>query len=140
VLAAGVLGAGGVGAQAALTGQPHVYLPRLLPGLVVPSPLPLSPTLDQPPAGVSKAVAPPAKPVPDFAITVAGVVSWVRVALPTGRVVYAGMLRHGHVLTFARHPLTVTIGNAGAVRLVLHHRLQHAVAGSAGQVLTFTYR
>jgi len=71
---------------------------------------------------------------------VAGRASWVRVGLPDGSTLYSGMLRHGRALSFTRRPLLVTVGDAGAVRLVLHHRLQHRTAGTAGQVLTFVYR
>jgi hypothetical protein len=75
----------------------------------------------------------------DFAITVTGKASWVQVVGPRGGVLYAGMLRHGHTLTYPQRPLRVTLGDAGAVRLVLHHRAT-AHAGKRGQVLRFTVR
>jgi hypothetical protein len=76
---------------------------------------------------------------PDFAITVTGRVSWVQVVGPHGRVLIAAIVRHGRTLTYKQRPLVVTLGDAGAVRLVLHHRA-HEPAGARGAVLRFTYR
>jgi len=80
-----------------------------------------------------------AKPTPDFAITVTGRASWVEVIGPRGRVLVAAIVRHGRTLTYRQRPLAVTIGDAGAVRLVLHHHA-HSPAGKRGAVLRFTYR
>ena len=80
-----------------------------------------------------------ARPTPDFAITVTGRASWVEVIGPRGHVLVAAILRHGRTLTYRQRPLVVTIGDAGAVRLVLHHHA-HAPAGKRGAVLRFTYR
>jgi len=62
----------------------------------------------------------------------------VQIVAPHGRVLYAGLLRHGHTLTYRQRPLQVTLGDAGAVRLVLHHHAKPA--GHRGQVLRFLYR
>lgn len=133
---AAVLGIGGVGAGAALGGGGHhsTPLPRTVPTLVVTS----SPT-PTPAVSTPAAPAPAAAVQPDFAVTVVGRVSWVGVVGPHGRVLYAGLLRHGRTLTYRQRPLTVTLGDAGAVRLVLRHRT-HAHAGRPGQVLRFTVR
>ena len=77
--------------------------------------------------------------LPDFALTVVRSVSWVQVVGPRGRVLYAGILRHGHTLTYPQRPLTVTIGDAGVVRLVLNHHA-HMPAGRRGAVLRFVVR
>ena len=77
--------------------------------------------------------------VPDFAITVTGRMSWVQVVGPRGRVLIAAIVRHGRTLTYKQRPLVVTLGDAGAVRLVLHHHT-HSPAGKRGAVLRFTYR
>ena len=58
---------------------------------------------------------------------------------PRGRVLFAGIARHGRTLTYRQRPLVVTLGDAGAVRLVLHHRVK-APAGKRGAVLRFTVR
>ena len=68
-----------------------------------------------------------------------GRVSWVQVIGPHGRVLTAAIVRHGRTLTYRQRPLIVTLGDAGAVRLVLHHHA-HAPAGKRGAVLRFTYR
>jgi len=70
---------------------------------------------------------------------VVGRVSWVSVVGPRGQVLYAGLLRRGRTLSYRQRPLTVTLGDAGAVRLVLHHHV-HAHAGRRGQVLRFSVR
>lgn len=77
--------------------------------------------------------------VPDFAITVTGRLCWIQVVGPRGHVLIAAIVRHGRTLTYKQRPLAVTLGDAGAVRLVLHHHV-HARAGKRGQVLRFTYR
>jgi hypothetical protein len=59
---------------------------------------------------------------------------------PRGQVLIAAIVRHGHTLTYRQRPLAVTLGDAGAVRLVLHHHAQAHAAGRRGQVLRFTVR
>ena len=143
---AAVLGIGGVSAGAALSGgapagggahRPSATLssaaPRLRVTLSPPAPATSTPT-PAPAAVPSRAPA-----LPDFALTVVGRVSWVSVVGPHGRTLYAGLLRHGRTLSYPQRPLTVTLGDAGSVRLVLHHRV-HAHAGRRGAVLRFTYR
>ena len=134
---AAVLGIGGVSAGAALSGNGHHSspLPRPLPSLhatSAPSPTAASPAATAPPTARPAAL-------PDFAITVTGRVSWVGVVGPHGTTLYAGLLRHGKTLSYAQRPLAVTLGDAGAVRLVLHHRA-HARAWRPGQVVQFTVR
>jgi hypothetical protein len=124
LVAVTVLGAGGVGAHAALGGRSSVGAPR--PTIVItppsaatplpaastplPSPQAVSPTASrQPTAG---------RPAPALALTVVGRVSWVEVTRAHGRVVFSGLLRHGGHLAYRRGPLHLVIGNAGAVRLV----------------------
>lgn len=77
--------------------------------------------------------------LPDFAVSVMRGVSWVQVIGPQGRVLYAGILRHGHTLTYPQRPLTVTIGDAGVVRLVVNHHAR-APAGRRGAVLRLVVR
>ena len=141
---AAVLGIGGVSAGAALgvgSGGSGGHPTSNVLGRAAPS---LRVTLS-PPASASAAPttapAPARTPaaLPDFALTVVGRVSWVTVAGPHGRVLYAGLLRHGRTVSYRQRPLTVTLGDAGAVRLVLHHRV-HARAGRRGAVLRFTVR
>ena len=136
---AAVLGIGGVSAGAVLGSDGHHSspLPRPLPSLHVATPTPSRTAGSAAPAAATPTARPAA--LPDFAITVTGRVSWVGVVGPHGRALYAGLLRHGKTLSYAQRPLTVTLGDAGAVRLVLHHRAQ-ARAGRPGQVLRFTVR
>jgi hypothetical protein len=138
--AAAILGVGGVGASAALSGggdhpagTPRVVQP------VVPTPVSISPSpvvTTTPPA----AVVPAAKPLPDFAITVTGRACWIQVVGPRGRVLIASVVHHGRTVTFPQRPLVVTLGDAGAARLVLHHHKQTHPAGRRGQVIRFTVR
>jgi hypothetical protein len=132
-----VLGAGGVSAAAALSGggEQAVPRPRLVPGLVVPSPQPIVPH------PVTTAAAAPriSRPVPavrGLKLTAVGRVSWVQVVGPHHRVLFVGMLRHGHSLTFTRRPLAVTLGDAGAVRVVYNGKV-YRHAGRPGQVRLF---
>jgi len=142
--AAAILGIGGVGASAALSGgggsdHPSAARPALPISTSAPSSTPSGGV--SPRASTSPAAVPSSRPaaVPDFAITVTGRVSWVQVIGPHGHVLVAGLVRHGKTLTFPQRPLAVTLGDAGAVRLVLHHHA-HAPAGKRGAVLRFTYR
>ena len=143
---AAVLGIGGVSAGAVLGGgdsggaarHPAGALGRGVPTLpTTPSTAPSASATATPTPSAVPARA--AAPLPDFALTVVGRVSWVSVVGPRGRVLYAGLLRHGRTLSYPQRPLTVTLGDAGAVRLVLHHH-RHARAGRQGAVLRFTYR
>ena len=68
-----------------------------------------------------------------------GRVSWVQVIGPHGHVLIAAIVRHGRTLTYRQRPLVVTLGDAGAVRLTLHHHVK-APAGKRGAVLRFTVR
>lgn len=140
--AAAILGVGGVGASAALSGGggDHNSAGR------APIPVATSAPSSAPTVGVTPSATPAVTPatsrtvtVPDFAITVTGRLSWVQVIGPHGHVLVAAIVRHGRTLTYRQRPLAVTIGDAGAVRLVLHHHA-HAPAGKRGAVLRFTYR
>jgi hypothetical protein len=70
-----------------------------------------------------------------LALTVVGHASWIRVVGPHDHVLYIGIARHGKTLRFVARPLTITLGNAGAVR-VAHGRTVLRHAGRAGQVRT----
>ena len=112
--------------------------PRVVPPLAASSPT--TPTGSSAAATPANPVArPSATTLPDFALTVVGRVSWISVVGPRGRVLYAGLLRHGRTLSYSQRPLTITLGDAGAVRLVAHHKVRPH-AGRPGQVLLFTYR
>ena len=139
---AAVLGIGGVSAGAVLLGgnshQPGASVPRVVPTLAASSPTPsAAPSTSATP--LAPAARPSAATLPDFALSVVGRVSWVSVVGPHGHVLYAGLLRHGRTLTYEQRPLTVTLGDAGAVRVIAHHKVR-AHAGRRGQVLRFTYR
>jgi len=132
-----VLGAGGVSAAAALSGggEHAVPRPRLVPGLVVPTPQPIAP---KPIATASAAPRSP-RPAPvahGLKLTAVGRVSWVQVVGPHHRVLFVGMLRHGRSLTFTQRPLAVTLGDAGAVRVDYNGKV-YRHAGRPGQVRLF---
>ena len=142
--AAAILGIGGVGASAALSGgDGH---PTAAPPVAHPAPAtPLatsSPTIgpSSAPSAASAPSSPTAAPVPDFAITVTGRVCWIQVVGPHGRVLLAAIVRHGRTVNYPQRPLLVTLGDAGAVRLVLRHHVQAHAPGRPGQVLLFTVR
>jgi Domain of unknown function (DUF4115) len=142
-----VVAAGGVSAAAALiatgpaTGQGASFATP--PGAASTPPAGARPTtattrVPSVPVKPTATVAPkptPSKqlPLPDFAVTVTGRYSWVEVDGPTGTL-FVGMLRHGRTLSYTVRPLAVTIGDAGAVRLVWHHHV-HAPAGRPGEVI-----
>ena len=138
---AAVLGIGGVSAGAALSNS---HTPDRGGGAVPPptAMVTTAPPVTSSPAPAptvsSGAPAPPAATAPDLVIIVTGRVCWVQVVGPHAHVLYAGMLRHGRTLRYHQGPLRVTLGDAGAVRLVLHHHAKPA--GRRGQVLSFTYR
>ena len=144
VSAVGVLGIGGVSAAAALSGgggndaQP-VPMPKVLPNLVVQpprtpmaAPVPSASTPPSPlPAKRAASVDPRA-----LRLTIVGRVSWVQVVGPGGKVLFVGMLRHGRTLSFTQRPLTITLGDAGAVR-VSRGRTVYPHAGRPGEVRVF---
>lgn len=148
-----LLGAGGVGARAALSGggsespaAPTAARP-VLPASAASATATVSPTSSPPPAAVASS-APASTPAPGprpaahpaaLAVTVTGRISWVEVTRPSGHVLVSGIIRHGRHLAFRHGPLHVVIGDAGAVRLVRHGHA-HAPAGRPGQVLRFTVR
>ena len=144
------LGLGGAGAAAAFTGgdasaghQPlaaHAARP-MQPSSSTPSssaPTSLAPA---PASGVASrpAGATAASDVRHigFALSVTGRVAWVEIGVPGRRPIFQGLLRHGRTLRTHARPLRVVVGDAGAVRLVLHARV-HAPLGRSGEVLVFT--
>lgn len=141
--AAAILGIGGVGASAALSGGGH---PSATPPVASPAPstppATSSPTVgpSTAPSATSASSSPAAAPAPDFAITVTGRVCWIQVVGPHGRVLLAAIVRHGHTVSYPQRPLLVTLGDAGAVRLVLRHHAQVHAPGRPGEVLRFTVR
>jgi hypothetical protein len=141
VAVAAVLSIGGVGASAALSsnGTPK---PRPAPTTAAPIPTPPqanAPTPAPPAVTATSPAAPAPRPLPDFAITVTRSLSWVQVVGPRGRVLFAGFLRRGRTLSYSQRPLTVTLGDAGVVRLVVHHHARYP-AGRRGAVLHFVVR
>jgi hypothetical protein len=143
VSAVGVLGIGGVSAAAALSGgsgDDGVVMPRVVPTLVVPPVVSPSPTVVAPPSSPAAAAhrAAPRRVFPGVTITAVSGVSWVQVVGPHGRVLYVGMLRRGHTVRFAQRPLVVTLGNAGAVRVV-HGSSVIRRAGKPGEVRVLRY-
>jgi len=142
---AAVLSLGGVGASAALSSggaHPHpVPTATPAPGRTSPVATPFggAPSTVGPSSITSTAPAEQRTATADFAVTATRGIAWVQVIGPHGRVLYAGLLRRGHTLSYPQRPLTVTIGDAGAVRLVLHHHA-HNPAGRRGAVLRLTVR
>lgn len=136
--AAAILGIGGVGASAALSsgGGHSAARPTLPRPVVTASSQPPAPAASRP----ATPPAPAARPLPDFAIRVTGRACWVEVTGPRGHVLIAAIVRHGRTVSFGARPLAVTLGDAGAVRLVLHHHAQAHAPGRPGQVLRFTVR
>lgn len=146
VAAVGVLGVGGVSAAAVFTGgssgtdaNPPVARPQAVSSSVVhlPSstaaPVPVTPTSAAPSPAVHRAVA--VNPHL-LSLTTVGRVSWIKVVGPHGHVLFMGMLRHGKTLRYTARPLSITLGDAGAVR-VQHGATIYAHAGRNGQVKTF---
>ena len=120
LVAVALLGAGGVGAHAALSdsgSNSSVTTPITVPDVVTPSPT-VSPTVAPSPTPSAVPTA-PARQRPSYALrlTVTGSVSWLEVRRPSGHVLVSGLVRHGKHLTYRHGPLSVTIGNAGAVRV-----------------------
>ncbi|HEU5033625.1 MAG TPA: RodZ domain-containing protein [Mycobacteriales bacterium] len=163
-----VIGAGGVGAAAAFTGGSEHPQPRAVatigqlgptdaagplgsaspaapaPKVGDPAPAtgasPTSGAITLSPVVVSPGAAPtrPRHGSVALGLTVTGRVSWVQVTRGS-HVLFQGMLRHGHRLTYPHGPLQVTLGDAGAVRLQLGRHVTDP-AGRSGQVLRFTVR
>jgi hypothetical protein len=144
-----VLAAGGVSAYSALNGGGGSAPDHFA---VSSSPTTLATTIRPVTAGPATS-APSVAPTPKAAshptpargksaalrLVVTGRVSWVEVIRPTGHVVFSGLLRHGHALTYRHGPVHVVVGDAGAVRLDRNgHR--RAPLGKAGQVVRFTVR
>lgn len=137
-----VLAAGGVGAYAALVGSSdgsgtaagpasRPTVADSTPAAPVSTP---SAAVSTPTPAPSPASTAPARPQHALVIAVTGRVSWIEVTRTDGRVLYSGLLRHGHRLAYRNGGLHVVIGDAGAVRLVRHGRVT-APAGRPGQVL-----
>jgi hypothetical protein len=134
-----VLGAGGVGAHA-LTSS-NGSSPQSVP-TARSSTSGATPTLTPPAPGPSATPTPSSSPTPRqrqhrapaLTLAITGGVSWIEVGRPTGRVLFRGLLRHGRRLTYVGGPLTLVIGDAGAVRLVRHGHITQP-AGRPGEVL-----
>jgi hypothetical protein len=141
LVAVALLGAGGVGAHAALSGSSSdATMPLVLPASASPSAgaVPtVSPTsTSSPTPGATASPQPPHRPSYALKMVITGSVSWIEVKRPSGHVLVSGMVRHGRHLTYRHGPLHVVIGNAGAVQLSRHGRT--ARAGKLGQVLRFS--
>ncbi len=138
-----LLGAGGVGAHAALSDSDSGSrsMPITYPGNV-------SPSADAVP-GVSPTPTPTPSPTPSSAPTpvahhrqlalrlaVTGSVSWIEVRRPGGKVFVSGLVRHGRHLSYRHGPLSVVIGNAGAVTVSRGGPARKA--GRPGEVVKLT--
>jgi hypothetical protein len=138
-----LLGAGGVGAHAALSNSgSDAQMPAVLPGDATPSAGAVPTVSPTPPPSVSPSVSPspsatstPAPHRPSYALRleITGSVSWIEVRRPGGRVLVSGLVRHGRHLTYHHGPLSVVIGNAGAVQVTRHGATHRA--GKAGEVV-----
>jgi hypothetical protein len=64
---------------------------------------------------------------------------YVQITTSSGKILVRRIAHRGDLIAFKRHGLDVTLGNAGAVRLVVNGHHAHR-AGAAGQVRTFTVR
>jgi hypothetical protein len=134
-----LLGAGGVGAHAALSnsGSDSTPMPATLPQNASPSSGAV-PAVSPAPTAVSTPSAQPAvhrRPVA-LRLVITGSVSWIEVRRPTGRVLVSGLIRHGHRLTYRHGPLDVVIGNAAAVQVTRHGATHRA--GRPGEVVTLS--
>lgn len=145
-----VLAAGGISAYAALNGGsaagPAAAPPSAVATTTSASATPITsppsatptPTDSRPrPAPVPRSS--PRQPAPALQLVVTGQVSWVEVTRADGRVLFSGLLRHGHRLAYRSGPLHVVVGDAGAVRLDRHGR-SRAPLGRPGQVVRLTVR
>ena len=136
-----LLGAGGVGAHAALTdsGASDPSAPPAAARAPSPAPASTSPSAAPVPAATS---APPAPPAVHHArqvalqLAITGSVSWIDVRRPSGHVLASGMFRHGRRLSYAHGPLRVVIGNAAAVTLTRAGVTRKA--GHPGEVVKLT--
>lgn len=105
--------------------------PRTLPTVPLPAP-------SSTPTVTPTSVPAPAQ-LPWFSVTAIGRMAWVQILGGHRQVLYSGMLRHGRTVGFNQRPLQVTIGDAGAVRLVVRHHAR-TPAGKPGAVLSFSVR
>ena len=136
-----LLGAGGVGAHAALSNSdsgsrsmPTTYPDNVSPSSdAVPgvSPTPTPSVSPSPSAAPAPAAA--HHRAPALRLDVVHGISWIEVRRPGGRVLVSGIVRHGRHLSYAHGPLDVTIGNAGAVQVTRHGHTSRA--GKPGQVV-----
>jgi pyruvate/2-oxoglutarate dehydrogenase complex dihydrolipoamide acyltransferase (E2) component len=140
-----LLGAGGVGAHAALSNSGSDSTapapPSTSPATTAATP---TPTASTPTAGSPSASSSPSPARVAHHRTVAlrmvvtGSVSWIEVRRPGGRVLASGLVRHGHRLTYTHGPLDVVIGNAAAVQLTRHGATHKA--GRPGQVVNLSVK
>jgi len=136
-----LLGAGGVGAHAALTNSDSdTRMPLILPNHASASPgavpaLSPTPSASPTPSGAPTPVAHHRPPVA-LKLSITGSVSWIEVRRPGGKVLASGLVRHGQKLTYHHGPLSVVIGNAAAVT-VTRHGTSHR-AGKPGEVVKLT--
>jgi len=147
VVVIALLGAGGVGAHAALSNSdsgsrsmPTTYPENVSPrASAVPtvSPAP-SPSASPSPTATTSAPAASHHRVLALRLDVVRGISWIEVRRPGGRVLVSGIVRHGRHLSYAHGPLDVTIGNAGAVRVTRHGSTHRA--GKPGEVVHLTVR
>ena len=86
-----------------------------------------------PRATASPAPSPVHHPSYALKLSITGSVSWIEVRRPGGKVFVSGLVRHGKSLTYRHGPLSVVIGNAGAVT-VTRSGASHR-AGKSGEVV-----
>jgi hypothetical protein len=140
VVVIALLGAGGVGAHAALSNSdsgapsmPTTYPENVSPSIgAVPGVSP-TPTPSPSPSAAASAPAAAHHRVVALRLDVGPGISWIEVRRPGGRVLVSGIVRHGRHLSYAHGPLDVTIGNAGAVRITRHGDTRRA--GKPGAVV-----
>jgi hypothetical protein len=138
LVAVALLGAGGVGAHAALSGSSSdSTMPPILPavGSLSPGAVPgvsSTPTLT-PTASTPSPARAPHHASYALKMVIIGSVSWIEVKRPSGRVLVSGLVRHGHHLTYRHGPLDVVIGNAGAVTVTRGTHTRQA--GKPGEVV-----
>jgi hypothetical protein len=140
VTVAAVLSVGGVGASAALTSDHDVRgftTPRPVPTVAIPTHPAATPAAT--PSPTSTATPAATQTTPWLSVTTTGRVAWVQVAARHHKVLYAGLLRHGRTVEFRQRPLRVTVGDAGAVKLVIDGKVRNP-AGRAGAVLRLIAR
>jgi hypothetical protein len=136
-----LLGAGGVAAAAAITGGGGTGRTPDVVASTTTAPATVAPSPTQPTAVPQPSATEPEhrRPAAALAIRTTGAVSWVEVTRPGGRLVFSGLLRHGHAVVVRRGPAHAVIGDAGAVRLSRHGRVSEP-AGRPHQVLVVDVR